>query len=132
MIINIRAAALAVAFMSMLEGCAESIPKAQTQGRENLEMRYVLAFQSEPGSKKCLAPKQLNDGKWFTLCGFNDGSPSLRNGGLWELREENGSWVAYAANGKAAAAQSKLVDQQIKPPETPPSFDVGKARNLFP
>lgn len=129
---NTKTIVAAAAVAAALAACGDSAPKAQADARERLETQYILAFKDEPGAKKCLAPKQLDGQRWFTLCGFNEGGPALRNGGLWELREESGSWAAYASNGRAAAAQPKLLDSQIKPPETPPSFDVGKARSLFP
>lgn len=112
-------------------GCGQTIPQYQKQAVDQLTLNYVMAFKDAPGSKKCLEPKQL-DGRVFTLCGFNEGAAILFNAGLWEIRQDGGSWVALASNGKAIAAQQQFNDPQIKPAETPPQFDVAKARALFP
>lgn len=114
-----------------LAGCGPSIPQHQQQAIDQLTLDYIMAYKDAPGSKKCLPPQQLG-GRSFTLCGFYDGAPGLVNAGLWELRQEGGSWAAYAGNGKAIAAQEKFHDPQVKPAESPPQFDVAKARSLFP
>ncbi len=124
MIIMLAAAALA--------GCGSGAPSYVGQAAEQLEYGYITAYQDQPGSKKCLAPKQLDGQQWFLLCGFNQGGPSLVNGGLWEIRQEGTTWAAYASNGQAARAQQRMPAPQIKPPQTPPAFDVAKARSLFP
>lgn len=122
----IMAAAVALA------GCGSGAPSYVDQAAERLVYSYITAFPDHAGSKKCLAPKQLDGQRWFLLCGFNEGGPGLVNGGLWEIRQEGSAWVAFASNGPAARAQQKFPDPQIKPPQTPPAFDVAKARSLFP
>lgn len=122
---------LTAAIISTLAGCGPSVPQHQQQAIDQLTLDYIMAYKDAPGSKKCLPPQQL-DGRWFTLCGFYDGSAALRNAGLWELRQDGTSWAAYAANGKAMASQQLFRDPQVKPAEQPPQFDVGKARALFP
>lgn len=104
-----------------LIGCGDPQHKANL---DNLELQYIQAFRDAPGSKKCLTPKQL-DGRTFTLCGINNGGPQLANAGLWELRPEG----AFAANGKAMTLLG--ANPQLKPLETPPPYDIGKARSLF-
>lgn len=123
---------IAAAVAGALSGCGPATSPSHSKAMERLEYHYIMAFKDAPGSKKCLKPKQLDAQRWFTLCGINEGGPALANAGLWELREENGAWAAYASNGKAAMAQKFFVDDQIKPPETPPQYDTGKARGLFP
>lgn len=115
-----------------LAGCGNGAPQYVSQAIERLEYAYISAFQDHAGSKKCLPPKQLDGKQWMTLCGFNEGGGRLSSGGLWEVREEAGGWAAYASNGKAAAAQTRFTDPQIRPPEAPPKFDTSKARSLFP
>lgn len=113
-------------------GCGSGAPSFVTQAAEQLVYSYITAYPDQAGSKKCLAPKQLDGQQWFLLCGFNQGGPGLVNGGLWEIRQEGSSWIALASNGKAARAQQKFLDPQIRPPQAPPAFDVAKARSLFP
>lgn len=104
-----------------LIGCGD--PKHK-QVMEGLELSYIQAFRDIPGSKKCLTPKQL-DGRTFTLCGINTGGPQLGHAGLWELRDG----TAHAANGKAMTLLG--TGPMLKPLETPPPYDTGKARALF-
>lgn len=125
-------ALLSAAAFSVLAGCDQAAAPGQSQALEALELQYVMTYKDATGSKKCLGPKQLDGGRWFTLCGMNTGGPGLANAGLWELREENGAWIALASNGRAARAQERFSDPKIKPPERPPQFDVAKARALFP
>jgi hypothetical protein len=123
---------IATSLAGFLAGCDSGAPAAISEAREKLELSYIMAFKDEAGAKKCLQPKQLDGGRWFSLCGFNEGGGTLRQAALWELREDSGTWAAYAANGTAMTAQPRLGAPQIKPAEAPPKFDVGKARAMFP
>lgn len=125
-------ALLSAAAFAVLAGCDQAAAPGQSQALEALELQYVMTYKDAPGSKKCFGPKQLDGGRWFTLCGMNTGGPGLANAGLWELREESGAWIALASNGRAADAQERFSDPKMKPPERPPQFDVAKARALFP
>ncbi len=123
---------LSLAACAVLAGCDQASAPGQGQVLEALELQYVMTYKDAPGSKKCLAPKQLNGSRWFTLCGMNTGGPGLANAGLWELREEGGAWVALASNGRASDAQERFTDPKIKPPDRPPQVDVAQARALCP